>query len=105
MLFAGEELGANANYALPFAGGVFLYLALSGVVPEMQRYIATEAEEEEANAKAGRPSGRCSCVGFQLSMTFLAGIGICVGIALMGVLTLMPHGEHGEHEEAGHSDH
>ncbi len=98
-------MGANANYALPFAGGVFLYLALSGVVPEMQRYIATEEAEEEANAKANRPSGRCQCCGFVASMTFLAGVGICIGIALMGVLTLMPH-SHGEgHDHGDEHDH
>ncbi len=102
-LAVGSELGTNVNYALPFAGGVFLYLALSGVVPEMQRYIADEEQDEKKRKANGQESGVLKWCGYPITMTALAGAGIALGIALMGVLTLMPH-EHGGHSHGGEAD-
>lgn len=105
-LSLGQEMGSNVNYALPFAGGVFLYLALSGVVPEMQRYIAAEDRDEAERHAERRASGRLVCCGMALNMTWLAAVGIALGIALMGALTLLPHEHHDDDDSAsagGHS--
>ena len=36
--FVGSNLGVTVNYALPFAGGVTLYVAASDLIPEVNHH-------------------------------------------------------------------
>lgn len=81
------------HYALPLAAGVFLYLALAGVVPELQRAIDAETCDPSPTDPARR-----DC---PLSMRALAAIGIVVGLSLMAALIALPHNRQAEARGVG----
>lgn len=85
-LLIGEEFEEGTLYLLPFASGLFLYLALAGIIPELMA----------STKSAGNRQQR-----FQKGVSAICWI--LVGIGIMALLLLMPEAHN--HGGAGHDDH
>lgn len=80
---AGEDI--KVEWCLPFSAGLFLYLALTGVIPTLSQM---------------RANSNKSASNFRLLLP------IFIGLVITGLLKLLPHA-HGDHagEEGGHEGH
>lgn len=91
-LAIGEEFEEGSLYMLPFASGLFVYLALAGLIPELMKSTSNASNKQKA---------------VRNGMTVIGWV--FVGIGIMALLLLLPegahsHGGHGD-DHSGHAGH
>ena len=113
----GQDFADSSIYILPFAAGLFLYLSLACILPELlgQHLHATPHTSEqcknevtvldqETGKKAASNSGHKPAHKHSLLQQVLIVLYVIVGAGLMAVVALAAPHSHGE-EGGGHEGH